>query len=113
MECWLSASVGTGIWSCQVSIRWEFDVNGTRLGTVTEEPFGGIILQREEVEIALRRAQVAVLNPQLPSDGFHHLTTQDLKKYSNNLAFSRNVVCLDISGPDLTDLSFVDLPGTF
>lgn len=27
------------------------------------------------------------------------------------LDFSRNVVCIDIWGPGLTDLSFIDLPG--
>jgi hypothetical protein len=27
------------------------------------------------------------------------------------LLFSRNVVCVDLEGPDLTDLSFIDLPG--
>lgn len=28
------------------------------------------------------------------------------------LLFSRNIVCVDLQGPDLVDLAFIDLPGS-
>ena len=50
-------------WSCQVSIRWEFEPNGHRAKKVREETFGAAIHNKAEVELHLRRAQAAVLNP--------------------------------------------------
>ncbi|EKM52205.1 uncharacterized protein PHACADRAFT_198273 [Phanerochaete carnosa HHB-10118-sp] len=34
-----------------------------------------------------------------------------MEELKNELAFSRNAVCMDISGPEMADLAFVDLPG--
>jgi hypothetical protein len=35
----------------------------------------------------------------------------DLRKPPSTKSFSRDVVCVDLQGPELTDLSFIDLPG--
>lgn len=64
----------------------------------------------------LRRAQAAVLNPKTPTSRFVVMTDSELSELSprdrpDSTPFSQNVVCVDIAGPDLTDLSFVDLPG--
>lgn len=99
-------------WSCQVLIRWEYATNGSRRGIVTETPFGLPISDPSKVELALRRAQAAVLNPALPSKKFLSQNEDSLKSLTGKtLEFSRNVICLDISGSELTDLSFIDMPG--
>ncbi|KAK7691227.1 hypothetical protein QCA50_006330 [Cerrena zonata] len=65
-----------------------------------------------DVELALRRAQHWVLNPSHDLKKICGLNIEGLKKeYKGTLEFSRNVICLDVSGPDITNLSFVDLPG--
>ena len=78
-------------------------------------PFGGLILNKQEVELALRRAQAAVLNPHIDAKQLLGMSAEQLQKGIKSdekpLAFSRNVVCVDLEGPDLTDLAFIDLPG--
>lgn len=76
--------------------------------------FGALIDNPADVELNLRRAQAAILNPHLTAESFLRNTREELSAASEHdkLRFSRNVVCLDISGPGLTDLSFIDLPGT-
>ena len=114
MECRLSYS--SGPWSCQIKIRWEF-LDASRRRTVVEEvDFGPRLLDKSKVETMLRRAQAAVLNPSRPLSEFLAMDERDKRlttKEENQYQFSRNVVCVDLTGPDLGDLSFVDLPGTF
>lgn len=81
---------------------------------MSEISFGGAITDKSHVELALRKAQFAVLNPGVS-------TLQILKATSaeelmgmatdKSQSFSKNVVCVDLEGPELTDLSFIDLPG--
>ncbi|EPQ51165.1 hypothetical protein GLOTRDRAFT_141261 [Gloeophyllum trabeum ATCC 11539] len=114
MECRLSSSDMP--WKCQISIRWEFDDKGKRRDDVQEVPFGGAITNKGDVELALRRAQAAVLNPSVSPSKFLLMSADHLKAPAGTrktLDFSRNVVCVDLVGPDLTDLSFIDLPGTY
>lgn len=88
-------------WSCRIFIRREFDKGGKRLGDVSEEPFGGIITDKDAVELMLRRAQLAALDP---SAGVAHvlkMTIAELKDRSQDgqvPSFSRNVVCIDLEG---------------
>ena len=80
------------------------------MGTAENIPFGPLIEDKEFVEERIRRAQRAILNP---SDSFEvFLSGPDEDPPHRELTFSKNCVSLDISGPDLTDLSFCDLPGT-
>jgi len=114
MECRLSSSIRS--WACQISIRREFDASGNVLEKVAETPFGHVITDRKNVELALRRAQVAVLNPHLDPSNILRASTESLTKQpfvsKQSLDFSRDTICIDLEGPELTDLSFVDLPGT-
>lgn len=110
MECRLVSS--SEPWHCQISIRWEFDTSGKRKGKVEEVPFGPLITKKEDVELALRRAQSAVLNPTVPTAELLGKTADSLRRIDNQYKFSRNTVCIQLSGPELTDLAFVDLPGT-
>lgn len=130
MECRLSNSERA--WSCRISLRLEFSTQGQPLQDVSEQRFGDIITDKNEVEVALRRAQLAILNPTVSFGEILAMNEEQLKKGIPNhepLLFSRNVVCVDLegavhsecfwsvffltgkTGPDLTDLYFVDVPG--
>ena len=118
MECRLIRTKPTEPWSCQILLRKETDENGFPLATnKREEPFGPPVTDKSELEEAIRRAQLAILNPSVAANKFIHFDTTTLVPRelplgsTKQLQFSSNVVCLDISGPNLTDLSFIDLPG--
>ncbi|KAJ7871922.1 P-loop containing nucleoside triphosphate hydrolase protein [Mycena leptocephala] len=101
-------------WSCRISIRREFDKAGKRLGDVSEVPFGSVITDKDAVELMLRRAQVAALRLAADAARILEMSVDELKESGQDEdtpEFSRNVVCIDLEGPDLTDLQFVDLPG--
>ncbi|KAI0350450.1 hypothetical protein OH77DRAFT_1068510 [Trametes cingulata] len=118
MECRLTHSPDE--WSCQISIRWEFDAAGRHLARgVQEVPFGPRITDKDQVEPMLRRAQAAILSTASGGPVAHFVdmdlaevrSRMDPKSGERPLAFSRNTICVDLRGPDLADLSFVDLPG--
>lgn len=70
--------------------------------------FGDPITSKSSVEDRIRRAQRAILNP---SRDYTKYLYQDDQPEENQVSFSKNYVSLEISGPKLIDLSFVDLPG--
>ncbi|KAG2113562.1 P-loop containing nucleoside triphosphate hydrolase protein [Suillus discolor] len=109
MECTMSSHATS--WSCSITLRLSFDSSGKDMAKTVTVPFGRTITDRNEVEVWLRRAQSAILNPNLPSSSFHTKTIEELRSTKNTLKFSRNVVCVSIEDPDATDLSFYDLPG--
>ncbi|KAJ3981520.1 P-loop containing nucleoside triphosphate hydrolase protein [Lentinula detonsa] len=111
MECRLLSS--TNDWNCRISIRNEFDCDGNRLREVAEKIFIEKITKKSEVELALRKAQFAVLNPEISWTSILAASAEELKTMGNAkyVPFSQNVVCVDLEGPELTDLSFIDLPG--
>jgi hypothetical protein len=60
-----------------------------------------MITNKDEVEVALRRAQLAVLNPSVSFGEILQMSPQDLKNGipgKKPLPFSRNVVCVDLEG---------------
>jgi hypothetical protein len=74
--------------------------------------FGSPITDKADVEDRIRRAQRAILNPNIKSDNFLYDSELDGRSPEEaELSFSRNSVSLEISGKDVADLSFVDLPG--
>lgn len=115
MECRLTHSDRP--WQCQVLLRREIDANGNKI-QAREEPFGPVLYDKDELEEMLRRAQLAILNPSLPPKSLVDFDTKSLDPgqappgSERQLQFSDDVVCLDLSSPDVTDLSFIDLPGT-
>ncbi len=108
-ECKLSSSATT--WSCVVTLRFTTDVNGQTLGQPRTIIFGPAITDKSDVEERIRRAQRAILNPSTSYQTFLNGDDEDLPK--SELTFSTNCVTLQISGPDVADLSFCDLPGPF
>lgn len=114
MECNMS-SLGNA-WSCTISLRLEYDNGGRALSKgPSVVSFGPQILDRDEFEISLRRAQAAVLNPHIAPQDFLGKSAQDIKDMaqidSKTLKFSKNTVCVNITDPEATDISFADLPG--
>ena len=97
-------------WKCTVSLRFSTDASGAPLGQTRNENFGPPIYNKNEVEDRIRRAQRAILNPSKPVKDF--LNDEDVPVEKTELSFSHNCVSLQISGPDVADLSFCDLPGT-
>ena len=81
------------------------------MGIAENIPFGPVIMDKKDVEERIRRAQRAILNPSTSYETF--LSGPDGDSETKEVSFSKNCVCLELSGPDLTDLSFCDLPGTY
>ncbi|TFK68463.1 hypothetical protein BDN72DRAFT_769259 [Pluteus cervinus] len=94
-------------WSCKVSLQFIWDASDQSFGQARNEPFGDPITEKSHVEERIRRAQRAILNPSTASHLF--LTAND--DTPNERSFSKNRILLQISGPDVADLSFCDLPG--
>ena len=91
-------------------MRKTVDKQGQPLGNAENIPFGTDITDKADVEERIRRAQRAILNPTTSPSTF--LTGADADPDGGaELSFSKNCVSLELSGPDLTDLSFCDLPG--
>ncbi|CAG8463440.1 14419_t:CDS:2 [Racocetra fulgida] len=102
-------------WSCQVSLRKEYDEHEKRLSNPIETKFGSPIDDPDKVELMARRAQKALLNPMKESDeyidwDFKDQTYEDDSQL-NGLKFTKNVVCMEIKGPNVPNLSLIDLPG--
>lgn len=98
-------------------LTFETDLRGDALPTVKEIQFGKPLTEARDVELGLRRAQLAILNPTIDPMKFVELEKATLKNgplafegSDPPLEFSSNVICVDISGPEVTDLAFVDLP---
>jgi len=96
-------------WDCKVSLRFEHDEG------VAKQKFGTFefakTAEREEVSLVLRRAQLAILNPDDDFTKYQGLTEEQCKGTSKGLmSFSRNTVVLEITGAQV-DVTFVDLPG--
>ncbi|TRM59249.1 P-loop containing nucleoside triphosphate hydrolase protein [Schizophyllum amplum] len=109
-ECLLSRS--SSPWQCIVTLRFWTDSKGQALAVPRSVSFGTAILERHLVEERIRRAQRAILNPNIPVD--HFLADgydADEPATVEQLTFSKNCIELKISGPDVADLSFCDLPG--
>ncbi|KAF7317583.1 hypothetical protein MKEN_00845300 [Mycena kentingensis (nom. inval.)] len=105
-ECRLSHSESP--WKCIVELRYITDKDGQRLGQARTERFGDPVSDKDDVEERIRRAQRAILNPSKPAKAF---LDDDDEGESHELSFSHNYISLQISGPEMADLSFVDLPG--
>lgn len=108
MECRLQYGK---VWSCKISLRFHVDRTGQPLTVIRNIPFGPTLDNAEDVEKMLRRAQRAILRPDLDPSIF--IDDSDLHVFGVPLTFSRNCVCIQVSGPNVPDLYFYDLPGRF
>lgn len=84
--------------------------------TAPENTFGTPLTDPENVELAIRRAQLALLNPSVNALRFltYNIPDKDVEKPLGSvgqLSFSKNVVVVEISGANVPDLTLIDLPG--
>ncbi|KAG8948032.1 hypothetical protein FRC04_010074 [Tulasnella sp. 424] len=86
-----------------------YGITGQTLAIIREVPFGSTLYNAEDVEKMLRRAQRAILRPELDPTLF--LDDSDLHVFGVPLTFSGNCVCINVEGPNIPDLYFYDLPG--
>ena len=102
-------------WSCQITLRCLIDAKGQTFPTPERTLFGPPITDKQSVELWLRRAQAAILSPHVDHDDFYSKTLAELQEAMKSdqdvLPFSKNVIEVEVKDPELTDLSFIDLPG--
>jgi len=108
IEIFLSFS--SSQWQAVISIRRIVDRDGNRLDRPTLTPFGPPIDNRADVEMRVRQAQQALLNPDIEIEA--HLTTHGASR-SGALRFTRNSIVVEIRGEGVDELAFVDLPGIY
>ena len=118
-------------WKCQISLVKKFRYDGIPqdirkrgaklegasrgrpLGPWTAQdiedfPFAEVT-SNKEVEVVLRLAQLATLNPTRAWEAY--TPGASLADSTYEVKFSPNLIRLDISGPEMPNLSFYDLPG--
>lgn len=95
-------------WNCHIRVRFEDPEvqTGRALGTVdlatTQRP--------EEVTLFIRRAQLAVLNPDEDPMHFLEFDETQCEEYVSKLSFSKDMVVVEINNAE-DDVTFIDLPG--
>ncbi|KAF8596644.1 hypothetical protein BDV93DRAFT_570896 [Ceratobasidium sp. AG-I] len=94
-------------WEARILLRIEPTVgNSTSAPSTTEIPFGAPIRDRELVGARIAQAQRAVLNPTIDPSKFLNDDYQP-----KGPSFTKSCVIVALSGSELSDLNFVDLPG--
>ena len=100
-------------WSCDISLQFMYKTDGSPEPAFRSVPFISDIINKEEVEISIRRAQSAILNPDILHVEFLDKTADELRVINRtSLKFSKNVVVIHIFDPNAVEFSFIDLPGT-
>jgi len=97
-------------WFCRVFLRRVPASGVASASEQSKELFGDDMVDRDLVEDRVLRAQLAVLNPSLPAESF--LEGNAVSRTPTELSFSPSIVCLEITGPEYSNISFIDLPGT-
>lgn len=103
-------------WSCRIKLRFDYDDSQETLKKPQACDFGALIDESAKglVEDRLRRAQLAILNGLDSVINHQRFLDGDLDRLKREaldaLAFSHNTVIVEIRGPEVTDLTFVDLP---
>ncbi|RMZ08009.1 hypothetical protein D0860_04843 [Hortaea werneckii] len=107
-------------WTCRVFLQPKYRYSPTykagrdktkydRWDEFNGEPFHfATIHDKHSLEETLKRAQLALLNPRADPA---HFQSAHASWGKNELAFSPNLIHIQINGPDLPELSFFDLPG--
>ena len=87
--------------------------DGSPLASSQKIPFGQAITASEKSKVTERieRAQIAILNPSTSPDAFLSGAIPGANA-ANKLHFSANRIVLHITGSDVADLNFIDLPGS-
>ncbi|KAG8918893.1 hypothetical protein FRC02_002053, partial [Tulasnella sp. 418] len=97
---------------CQISIRRSCSSEDE----IHETPFSNKLKREDDIELMLLRAQFAVLRPHCKPETFLNLTWTQItcKQPFTTLEegdLSRDVICVDVFGPNAIDMTYLDLPG--
>lgn len=107
-------SYSTEAWKCSVTLKLLDEEN-----RIHSKPFGDDITLSSCVEERVFRAQLAILAEKSTEQNYETFLSKsvdDLQKEFPDGAhlkerFTFDAIALEISGPEVTDLSFIDLPG--
>jgi len=93
-------------------IRREYsDETSQPLERTREDVFGPVLEDKTEVEMAVKRAQKAILNPSQPTSYFVNCDASVIRDSgANELKFTKNLIVLEITGASV-NLTLIDLPG--
>ncbi|KAJ3972925.1 P-loop containing nucleoside triphosphate hydrolase protein [Lentinula raphanica] len=110
----LSMSSFVEEWECTISLRYNISENSG--GNSTSTVFCTLsAIEKSNVDLWLRRAQAAILSHERPISDFQNMGLAKLKALrpgeGSMRAFSMDVIQVDLKDPELTDLTFIDLPG--
>lgn len=109
-------------WTCRIALRFETDPEGRPIETVRELAFGEPMQDPAQVEGLLQRAQLAILNQRIAMKDLAYFIKMPNKvvraakqgslpeELNMQQSFSTNLICVEVSGPEITDLAFLDLP---
>ncbi|KAJ4492602.1 P-loop containing nucleoside triphosphate hydrolase protein [Lentinula edodes] len=101
-------------WKCMIKLRIEYDPSGELQGNSTLIEFC-TLSSPANVDLWLRRAQASILCRERPISDFQIMSLNELKRLKpgegSMLAFSMNVIQVQLEDPEATDLTFIDLPG--
>ena len=110
-------------WSCKVSLHYKYFYDQRSRGRKDahkydrwhEQEFGSFnfmtIHNKSELDFALRRAQLALLNPSEDPSLYANPRAKSGDMTSTQVGFSPNYVNLLIEAPGLPEISLYDLPG--
>ncbi|KAF8825881.1 hypothetical protein HHX47_DHR6000635 [Lentinula edodes] len=103
-------------WKCMIKLRIEYDPSGELQGNSTLIEFCTLSPpDRANVDLWLRRAQASILCRERPISDFQIMSLNELKRLKpgegSMLAFSMNVIQVQLEDPEATDLTFIDHPG--
>ncbi|EWC46396.1 hypothetical protein DRE_04339 [Drechslerella stenobrocha 248] len=103
-------------WRCKISLRFHKTHHPKKRGDpwvdIQHHQLAFMSLDNpEHVEQALIRAQLAILNPSKQWTQFADKEASFSRNEANEVPFSPNVICMEITGNNIPNLSFIDLPG--
>jgi energy-coupling factor transporter ATP-binding protein EcfA2 len=105
------ATLGDKPWTCKISLIQEYELRGRSTWKECEPRATDFCTLYDEVEleVMLRRAQNALLNPN--EDATRYVNADPTQTAAKKAIFSPNIISLEIRAPNLTELIFHDLPG--
>lgn len=109
MEIILKSSKALDVPHYKVSLRRDSSLYSPSALKKTTADFDETF-QVDDLTLIIRRAQLAILNPNKDIDDFLILSEKECENYQSELTFSQDIVVVDIEDA-AEDVTFIDLPG--
>ncbi|PWN35408.1 uncharacterized protein FA14DRAFT_178776 [Meira miltonrushii] len=100
-------------WTCKITLLVHVGEDGNTLPKPKIYQFGKALTDKEAVRERIMHAQSAILNPKKREEIIKSIESDEevQKIEKNELNFSEDRVCLEVSGKDMINLTLIDLPG--